>query len=70
MEGGLNDKVNHVRVRECLHDERKGDWRRPFYFSGLYGIEKYRCTAFSCLTVCLDAQGLCVVPAWTMRSLE
>lgn len=42
MEGGLNDKVNHVRVRECLDDERKGHWRRSFYFGGLCGIEKYR----------------------------
>jgi len=42
MEGGLNDKVNHVRLRECLHDVKKCDWRRPFHFSVLCGIEKYK----------------------------
>lgn len=69
MEGGLNDKVNHMRVRECPHNERKDDWRRPFYFSGLCGIEKYRFKAFWCPTLCLDAKGLCIVLVLTMRSL-
>lgn len=68
MEGGLNDELNCVRVKECLHDEGKADWRRPFYFSRLCRIEKYRFKALWCLTLCLDGQNSCVVPVLTMRS--